>query len=315
MDDKATIGPLSGRRMAIPESRELDRLARLLEAEGAETLRCPLVAITDTPDPLPVQEWLGRFPFDDLIFYTGEGLHRLHSFARRFDLEAGFLDGLRSARKVTRGPKPERALRELGLKSDLRTAAPTTEGLLATLSALDLRGRRVGVQLYPGAPETRLTGFLQGAGAEPDTVLPYVYASAAEDQHVIELIDRMAGGGVDVIAFTSSSQVERLFEVAKSAQREERLQNALQATAIAAVGPVVAEDLRRRGLEVTITPDHSYFMKPLVTAIVTALSGEAPIRQNELIQGEGRDRDRIATAKGCRHWLTATADGRQGRPP
>jgi len=51
------------------------------------------------------------------------------------------------------------------------------------------------------------------------------------------------------------------------------LKTALQATAIAAVGPVVAADLRRRGLEVTITPDHSYFMKPLVTAIVAALSG------------------------------------------
>jgi len=109
----------------------------MLEAEGAETLRCPLVAIKDTPDPRPVQDWLGRFPFDDLVLYTGEGLH---GFARRFDIEAGFLDGLRGARKITRGPKPERALRELGLKSEVRAETPTTEGLIATLSALELRG-------------------------------------------------------------------------------------------------------------------------------------------------------------------------------
>src|SRR5215468_10670410 len=202
MSNQAVIGPLSGRRIVLPETRELDRLAGMLEAEGAETLRCPLVAIRDAPDPLPVQQWLGHFPFDDLIFYTGEGLRRLHSFARRFDGEAGFLDGLRTARKITRGPKPERALRELGLKSDLRAEAPTTEGLLAALSALDLRGRRIGVQLYPGAPEARLAGFLQDAGAESDTVLPYVYASAAEEQSVVALIDRMSSGGVDVIAFT-----------------------------------------------------------------------------------------------------------------
>src|SRR6516164_5649697 len=143
MSNQAALGPLSGRRIAIPESRELDRLARMLEAAGAETLRCPLVAIKDTSDPRPVQQWLWRFPFDDLIFYTGEGLRRLHGFARRFDLETRFLDGLRSARKITRGPKPERALRELGLKSDLRAAPTTTEGVLATLSALDLRSRRV----------------------------------------------------------------------------------------------------------------------------------------------------------------------------
>jgi uroporphyrinogen-III synthase len=130
----------------------------------------------------------------------------------------------------------------------------------------------VGVQLYPGAPEAQFTDFMREAGAQPDTVLPYVYASAAEDQSVVALIDRMANGGIDVIAFTSSPQVERLFEVAKATRREQALETALRATAIAAVGPVVAEGLRRRGFNAVITPDHSYFMKPLVTAIVAALS-------------------------------------------
>src|SRR5207237_6149334 len=175
-------------------------------------------------------------------------------FARRFDIESGFLDGLRSARKITRGPKPERALRELGLKSDLRAETPTTDGLIGTLSALDLRDRKIGVQLYPGAPETRFTGFLRDAGAKPDTVLPYVYASAAEEQSVTELIDRMAAGGVDVIAFTSSPQVQRLFAVAKATQREKTLQTALEATAIAAVGAVLAPGPQRRGCSLAITP-------------------------------------------------------------
>jgi uroporphyrinogen-III synthase len=50
------------------------------------------------------------------------------------------------------------------------------------------------------------------------------------------------------------------------------LQTGLRVTAIAAVGPVVAADLQRRGFNVSIAPDLSYFMKPLVTAIVAALS-------------------------------------------
>jgi uroporphyrinogen-III synthase len=266
------IGALSGRRIALPETRELDRLANMLEEQGAETLRCPMVAIRDAPDTEPVRNWLERFPFDDLVLFTGEGLRRLHGFAQRLDLEPAFLDGLRAARKVTRGPKPERALRELGLKSDLRADEPTTDGLIATLSAHDLRGRRIGIQLYPNIPDTKFIEFLRGAGAEADTVLPYVYASAADDEEVVALIDRVAQGGVDVIAFTSSPQVRRLFEVATATGREEILRMALQRSAIAAIGPVVAGELQRRGLVATITPAHSYFMKPLVSAIVAALS-------------------------------------------
>ena len=140
------------------------------------------------------------------------------------------------------------------------------------MSDLDLTGRRVGVQLYPGNPNARFTDFIRQAGAEPDPVLPYIYASAADDEKVVDLIDRMATGAVDAIAFTSSPQVQRLFEVAAATRGEEALQSALRGIQIGAVGPVVAEELRRRGVEVTITPDHGYFMKPLVSAFLAAFS-------------------------------------------
>ena len=272
MSDSRTSGPLSGRRIALPETRELDRLAQMLEEQGAETLRCPMVAILDVPDPGPVRDWLNRLPFDDLVLFAGEGLRRLYGFAQRLHTDVAFLGALRSARKITRGPKPERALRELGLKSDLRAQEPTTDGLIATLSGCDLRSRRVGVQLYPGNPNVRFIDFLRHAGAEPDPVVPYIYASAADDERVVALIDRMADGAVDVIAFTSSPQVTRLVDVAKRNHREPALEGALRAIKIAAVGPVVADELRHRGFDVAITPEHSYFMKPLVSAIVTALS-------------------------------------------
>jgi uroporphyrinogen-III synthase len=273
MSERNSGGGLSGRRIALPETRELDRLARILEEQGAETLRCPMVAIKDAPDPAPIRDWLTRLPCDDLVFFTGEGLRRLYGFAQRLGLEATFFDALRIARKITRGPKPERALRELGLKSDLRANEPTTDGLIAILSVLDLRGRKIGVQLYPGNPNVKFMDFLRQAGAEPDPVLPYVYADAADDERVLELIERMADGKVDVVAFTSSPQVQRLFDVAKTAGWEQQLKAALQTTQIAAVGPVVAGELRQRGFEATISPGHSYFMKPLVSAIASALAG------------------------------------------
>ena len=36
--------PLTGRTVAVPEARELQAVAALLERRGARVLRCPLVA-------------------------------------------------------------------------------------------------------------------------------------------------------------------------------------------------------------------------------------------------------------------------------
>src|SRR5258708_6696607 len=254
--------PLQGRLIALPETRELDRLARMLEEQGAATLRCPLVAILDAPDPTPIVAWLNRFiakPFDDLILLTGEGLRRLHAVAGRRDIEAQFCAALAATRKITRGPKPAQALRELGLSPDLRAAEPTTDGVIASLTELDLRGRTVGVQLYPGNPNLKLIEFLRGKDAAPDPVSPYVYATEADDRRVQDLIGTLAGGTVDVIAFTSSPQVARLFEVAERAGRQPELQVGLQKTRIAAVGPIVAAELQRRGLAVGMPPSGSTY--------------------------------------------------------
>ena len=98
---------LAGRRIVVPETRELGLLARMLEEHGAITIRCPMVAITDVPDAAPVVAWLRRFttnPPDDLILMTGEGLERLVGFARRAGLGEPFLTALAEVRKITRGP-------------------------------------------------------------------------------------------------------------------------------------------------------------------------------------------------------------------
>src|SRR5487761_1549679 len=182
-------GPLSGKCIAVPESRELDLFARMLEEQGAQTLRCPLVAIRDLDDPAPAEAWLWRLAaggFDDLILLTGEGLRRLIGVARRAGSEAAVVAALGQLRTITRGPKPVRALRELGLKAGLTAAEPTTAGVIATLAREDLKGRTVGVQLYPGNPNAALLDFLAQAGATADRVLPYAYASDAATDRVAD---------------------------------------------------------------------------------------------------------------------------------
>jgi uroporphyrinogen-III synthase len=259
---------LNGCTVAVPESRELDIFAAMLERRGARVIRCPLIAILDAPDPQPVLEWITAFnqgACDDLILLTGEGLQRLLGCIERHapSLRDDFIARLAQVRKITRGPKPARALRELGLKPDFAAEQPTTQGVIATLSALELAGRRVGVQLYGTEPNPALIDFLHVAGAQVATVAPYVYANRAADEAVRGLLEEMAGGGVDVIAFTSSPQVERLFAVGPP----ELAKAALERTQVAAVGPVVAAVLARHQVVVRFMPQDSFFMKPLTSAI------------------------------------------------
>src|SRR3712207_1876658 len=137
-----------------------------------------------------------------------------------------------------------------------------------------MRGRRVGVQLYPDNPNHALLDFLRGAGAEPDPVLPYAYASREDDARVLAMLEEMAAGGVDLAVFTSTPQVRRLTQVAEAAGQQERLAQALSRTRIAAVGPVVAQTLEAAGARVAVMPEDSFHMKPMVNAILAAIGGE-----------------------------------------
>jgi uroporphyrinogen-III synthase len=272
---------LNGYRILILETREEAQFSRLLTERGADVLQCPMFTIHDAPNPAPIEAWIRRFidtPCDDLVLMTGEGLRRLMKVVRRLGVEGDFVAAAGKARKFARGPKPGRALREIGLEPDVTTEKPTSEGIAEMLARLDLRGHRLGLQLYPEKDHGVLIAAIEAQGATIDTVSPYVYDAQAADTNIIAAIDEMAAGHVDAIALTSSGQVRRLVEAAKTHNREAQLRAALEKTPIASVGPVVSDELTSSGLHTDIFPaNDAFFMKPLISAMSVAL-GKAPPR-------------------------------------
>ena len=98
----------------------------------------------------------------------------------------------------------------------MTTEKPTSEGVAEMLSRLDLRGHRLGLQLYPDKDHSVLIGAIKAQGAEVDTVLPYAYDAQAADANIIVAIDEMAAGRIDAIALTNLGQIRRLIEVARA---------------------------------------------------------------------------------------------------
>jgi uroporphyrinogen-III synthase len=271
---------LTGYRILILETREEAQFSRLLAEQGANVLQCPMFAINDAPDAAPIEAWIRRCietPFDDLVLLTGEGLRRLMKAVRRIGVEQEFIAALGQARKFARGPKPGRALREIGLEPQVTTEKPTSEGVAEMLSRLDLKGHRLGLQLYPDKDHSALIGAISAQGAEVDAVLPYVYDAKAADANILTALDEMAAGRIDAIALTSSGQPRRLFDVARAHGIEDRLIEGLKQTPIASVGPVVTEALAAHGLKPDITPQgDAFFMKPLISAMAVALEKKLP---------------------------------------
>ena len=264
---------LVGKVIAVPEARQLDVLVGLLERRGATVLRCPLVAILDSPDDASVVGWIERLatPTDLVVFYTGEGVRRLLAFAQRAKIDAAFIAALGSTPKLTRGPKPKRALAELGLAAEHTAATPTTDGLVATARAIQAPLRRVAIQLYSADQDRQLVEHFEQRGIAVDCVVPYVYASASDDDRVAALIGELAAGRVDAIAFTSKAQLQRLFDLAQKRGLEAELRTGLARTKVAAIGPVVAAELANDGIRVDAMPEDNYSMKPLVTSVCELL--------------------------------------------
>jgi uroporphyrinogen-III synthase len=271
---------LNGYRILILESREEAQFSRLLTEQGAHVVQCPMFTIHDAPDPKPIEAWIRRFierPCDDLVLMTGEGLRRLMNVARHVGVEQDFVTALGKVRKFARGPKPGRALREIGLDPQMTTEKPTSEGIAEMLARVDIRGHRVGLQLYPDKDHSVLIGAITARGAEVDTVAPYVYDAQAADANIVTAIEEMAQGRIDAIALTNLGQVRRLFEVAEARQCEAQLRDGLARTPIASVGPVVSDELESHGLRADISPaNDAYFMKPLISAMAAALGKNPP---------------------------------------
>jgi uroporphyrinogen-III synthase len=271
---------LTGYRILILEAREEAQFSRLLIEQGADVVRCPMFEIKDAPDSASIEAWIRRFianPFDDLVLMTGEGLRRLIKVARNAGVEAEFARAIGKARKFARGPKPGRALREIGLEPEVTTEKPTTEGIVEMLSRVDLRGHRVGLQLYPDKDHSTLIGAISAQGGKVDSVLPYVYDAKAADANVVTAIDEMAEGRIDAIALTNLGQVRRLLAVARSQGYEARLREGLDKTLIASVGPAVSDELKSQGLRTDIFPaNEAYFMRPLISAMGARLSKKPP---------------------------------------
>jgi uroporphyrinogen-III synthase len=269
---------MGGRAIAFLEARRATELAQLITTYGGTPLAAPALREEPVDDPAAGGAFLDRLAtrrLEVMIFQTGVGSRALFRSVEALGRQAEWRAAVDRAVVAVRGPKPVSALRELGVRVDLRAAEPfTTAELLAALADQDLAGRAVGVQHY-GEPNEELVAALRARGAEVLEVEVYRWVLPDDLAPLHHLLDELLRARVDALLVTSQVQVRHLWQVAASAGLAAALpEMLLDRVVVAAVGPLAARSLRDHGVRVDLEPEHPK-MGPLVREL--ALRFQRPI--------------------------------------
>lgn len=276
---------LRGLTVGLLQARHGRELAALVEKHGGVAVHAPCMREVPAEDRDTMRASVRRAvegPLYMAIFLTGVGAAELFAAATDAGLYDALMSRLHSAIVVARGPKPLAVLHRHGLTVDRRTREPHTTDQVRELVGESLDGRTVLLQHY-GVDNATLSEHLRGAGAELVEVHPYEWAMPTDIGPVHALLDRLSAGGIDIMAFTSASQVHMLFQIADLEGREDQLRECLAAgTVVAAVGPVCAAALQDHGVTATIQPERPK-MVPLIDALCDyASSFGAPTTKSDL---------------------------------
>lgn len=265
---------MKAKRIAILESRLGKQMAELVEQRGGVPFHAP--ALAELPDLDAAQigalvRSLEERPAKLAVFQTGVGTRALFAATDSLGITQKFLQILEKTTVAVRGPKPTGALRSRGVRIDRSAADPfTTHEVLEAIKDLDLKGERVIVQRY-GVANVELDRALEARGAQVIEIPTYRWSLPEDTRPLAELIAALERGEMHAAVFTNAEQVRNLFAVAAKLDKTKALQDSLNRTLVASIGPVASAALREAKVKVGLESKPPK-LGALMSALDSALS-------------------------------------------
>lgn len=244
-------------RVLALESRRSEEIATLIRKQGGD----PFVAPSMREIPLARHEAVFDFgarllrqEFDCLILLTGVGTRLLWQTLLARYPEPGLKSALAAITLVSRGPKPSAALRDIGLAAGVLVPEPNAwRDVLAVMRARP--ETRVALQEY-GKSNPDLIGSLRALGKDVTPVPIYAWDLPEDTRPLREAAARLIAGRIDVVLFTTSTQLINLLKVAEEEGIARQVLEALQSAFIGSIGPTTSETLEEYGLRADFEPSH-----------------------------------------------------------
>ena len=250
----------AGLRVLSLESRRAKEVAKLIKTYGGEPFVVPAMREVPLESNVSALEFAASViagEIDLVVFFTGQGVRAMMPIVEtKYDAN-DFLKGLRRTRIAARGPKPQAALRDLGVPVGVVAPEPATwremlESLVAQYSD-QLADFRIAVQEY-GASNPEFLSSLSELSKEVIKVPVYQWGLPEDLQPLRETVLAIANGGVDVILFMTAVQVIHLFQVAEQMACVEDLRAGLEAIVVISIGPTTTEELLLYGIKPDFEP-------------------------------------------------------------
>jgi len=235
----------------------VEGLAGPLRLMGAEVIEAPAIRIEPPTDVEAADAAIGRLrEFDWVVFTSANGVEAFFARLGARLLDARALGGVKVAAV---GPGTAGALRARYLNPDLEPDEFTTRALGQALLAAGA-GRGTPILLCRAEDAgAELPEMLRSAGAAVQEAP--VYRTTCPEKLPEAAEEALRTGRVDWITFTSVSTVENVLRLAAGMD--------LGKAKLAAIGPVTAEALRRKGLTpAAVAQPHT--IEGLLTAILAA---------------------------------------------
>jgi uroporphyrinogen decarboxylase len=294
----------AGLRVVAFESRMAAEVATMIDRRGGIAIIAPAmreVPLEDNHAALDFAERLLGGEVEVVTFMTGVGTRALFAAMETRHQRAALVAALASIITVARGPKPIRAMRDLGIEPSLVVPEPNTwrEVLSALASGIELKGKHIAIQEY-GVSNHELTAGLEARGAHVTIVPVYRWTLPADRAPLRAALNAIAAGAADVAIFTSSNQVTNVIQLAEAEGIGDAVKRGLARMAVGSIGPVCSEQIRAYGLSVDFEPDHSklgHLIKEAATRAASILVAKrAPTDRIEAVASPNPKRATISSA-------------------
>jgi uroporphyrinogen-III synthase len=246
-----------GRTVLTLESRRGQEMNRLIETYGGKPLHAPAmreVPLSSNLEALKFADALFEGKFDVVVFLTGVGGRALSKVLETVHPTEKFFHALRKVSVVARGPKPVAVLREWNVPVALTVPEPNTwREVLRAIddNKLDLQDKHVAVQEY-GVSNPELLEGLRDRGALVSPVPVYQWDFPEDKAPLRAAVNSIIARGIDVALFTTSVQVNHLFQIAEQVGKKDALKAGLEHIVKASIGPTTSEVLRSYGLSIDL---------------------------------------------------------------